>query len=65
MQMRKARMVLSLVVVGGGATAPRGVDSLVAKGCLPVQGHGGRAAGFAGATFSSKTTAPKLRRASL
>ena len=58
-------MVSPFVTVGGGALAPRGVDSLVAKGSLPVQGHGGHAAGFAGAASSAKTTTPELRRASL
>ena len=58
-------MVLPFVAVDGGALAPRGVDSLVAKGSLPVQVHGGLAAGFAGVASSVKTTTPELRRVSL
>jgi hypothetical protein len=59
-----AKMVLPFVAQGGGAQVPRSVDFLVAKGSLPVQGFGGGAAGFAGATFCSKTTTSELRRAS-
>jgi hypothetical protein len=64
-RLQVARLVAPFVAAGGGAQAPRGVDSLVAKGSLPVQGFGGCAAGFAGAAFSAKTTMPELRRVSL
>jgi hypothetical protein len=65
MRLQVARLVSPFVAVGGGAQAPRSVDSLVAKGSLPVQGFGGCAAGFAGAASTAKTTVPELRRASL
>ena len=60
-----ARLVLLFFVQGGGASAPRGVAFPVAQGGLPVQGTGGLAAGFAGATSSSKTMLPELRKTSL
>jgi hypothetical protein len=65
MRLQVAGLVTPFVAAGGGAQAPRSVDSLVAKGSLPVQGFGGGAAGFAGVAFSAKTTTPELRRASL
>jgi hypothetical protein len=65
MQLQSAWKVSLFVEQGGGAPAPRSVDSLAAWGSLPVQGFGGRAAGFAGAASFSETKAPKLRRAFL
>jgi hypothetical protein len=65
MRLQVARLVSPFIAEGGGAQAPRSVDSLVVKGSLPVQGFGGCAAGFAGAASTAKTTVPELRRASL
>ena len=62
LQMQSAWKVSPFEEQGGGAPAPRSVDSLVAWGSLPVQVVGGRAAGFAGAASFSETKAPELRK---
>ena len=64
-QMRKAEVVWLLFLQGGGVQAPRSVDFPVARGGLPVQSHGGSAAGFAGAAVCLKMTTPEFGRTSL
>jgi hypothetical protein len=57
-----AKVVSPSVVRGGGAPAPRSVDSLSAMGGLPVQAYGGGAAGFAGVASRVMKTMPGLRK---
>ena len=52
---------VAAVVRGGGASAPRYVDSLPTGG-LPVQEYGGGAADFAGVTSRVMKTMPELKR---
>ena len=52
---------VAAVVRGGGAFAPRNVDSLPTGG-LPVQAYGGGAADFAGVASRVMKTMPELER---